>query len=338
MELFNNSADRVAIGFENGGVVMYNHDLHLLQDIGLNSQLAIYGNYNIILSGMLVDTLDVLNGQITITEGYAIIDKLIYKIPAYSGNYPVMLKANPTTENVREYKNGDSHTTTISYSVSYSNIIQTEIAGKRQIVFSPFTANRVEYIQKNMSMLAGETRDMRWDSTLRTTTDTNNIISNGSISLIDGNGDGLFSLEGYHKISDERVQVGAYESTSIGSLVGSNTHILSTDELPSHRHELSTENGDANIYLDNQHSHLYRGHRTVDQNNVGNQVQVKSRERIPQDPEDYGGEDVNTHEHRLAGNTGYAGNTQSFSLMQKTLKVLRMEYIGSTILTDHTSK
>jgi microcystin-dependent protein len=90
------------------------------------------------------------------------------------------------------------------------------------------------------------------------------------------------------------------KGTTSGSTGGERTHTLSTAELPAHKHDKGT----LSTNVTGEHSHLFKGYHKVD---ASNNFNVKSHDRLSDDPASYGGEPAGNHSHIISGDTGDTG-------------------------------
>jgi microcystin-dependent protein len=91
------------------------------------------------------------------------------------------------------------------------------------------------------------------------------------------------------------------KGTGGGNTGGEMKHMLSTAELPSHKHG----SGTLTTNETGEHSHLYKGFHKVDASDDRN---VKSHDKIDSDPASYGGEPAGNHSHIISGDTGNTGS------------------------------
>ena len=374
MEIFNAGADKFSIGFEEGGVPYYNTDVLNSQD---NAQLwgipSIYRNYNMILSGCLVDELT-LGGTIKITEGFVMIQNLVYKVPAYTGTYPVELKANDPVVQQRDFKSGETHDATYTYTVSWVTNLTTATATNFPIQFKPFCNQRVDNYNENMGKILGELREINVTKNTRTKTDTTKTIIGGEVSIVDS---GL--LAGWEQVVDARVTIPTENTifTALGSNAGSSNRNITKSNLPPHRHE--THNGvngstinisavgnhfhgagtyNANAGSAATHKHTVKG-KTIKYSGGGSAVEALGYAGTQPDgafktgspantddgnhSHDIGGlsGDSGNHSHTASGATGYGLFTSStqlpFSLLQPSVFVLRLKFVGYPQMFNHTS-
>lgn len=373
MEIFNAGADKFSIGFEEGGVPYYNTDVLNSQD---NAQLwgipSMYRDYNIILSGCKVDELNLSTTTIKIQEGYALIQNLVYKVPAYNGTYPVELKVSDPVVEQRDFKSGETHDATLKYTISWVTTLTTATATNHPIQFKPFSNQRLESFQNNMGKVQGEIRELYITSTNRKKTDTGKTIQGGSVPLADS---GMFA--GWTQVISNNVTVGYDPANTVRTLgfeFGLNNSLLNSLHLPAHRHE--TNNGvngsttkvdtvaDHNHKVDLQtnvngvHHHDFSrsGDNTLDHS--GHYPLLRQNGDVTVYP-NYGGNsnagmrDAGSHTHDVAGLTQDAGgHTHSVSGMtgegewtvssqtpyqrtQPSVVVLRLKYVGMAEMFNH---
>lgn len=370
MEIFNAGADKFSIGFEEGGVPYYNTDVLNSQD---NAQLwglpSMYRNYNMVLSGCLVDELNLSNSTIKIKSGFVLIQNLVYKVPAYEGVFPVELKvADPIVEQ-RDFKSGETHDATLKYTISWVTNLSTGTATNFPIQFKPFCNQRVENYNENMGKVKGEIREVMVTKNTRSKTDTGKTIVGGAVSLSEA---GVFA--GWEQVVDARVTVATDNSqfTPLGLSYGNRNVLLTKFNLPPHQHELTNGVNSSTALSSpiNGHTHGKGTLDTVDggshthkfshsgDNQLDHQSKYPNARNYPDVympwsdmgmlPSGNHGHDITgstanagSHQHTLSGNTGLgtymSSNQMPVSISQPSTIVLRLKFVGYPQMFNHTT-
>jgi len=376
MEIFNAGADKFSIGFEEGGVPYYNTDVLNSQD---NAQLwgipSIYRDYNMVLSGCLVDEVNITDGTIKITEGFVLYQNLVFRVSNYDGSYPVQIQINDPIVEQRDFKSGETHDATLVYTSQWTTSITTPTSNNYPIIFKPFCDQRIENYNENIGKVLGEIREVMVTRNVRTKTDTTKTIQGGTLTIPQC---GIFA--GWEQVVDARVTVPANNSTYVlADTFGDWARTLLTNNLPEHQHELSQAEHDstATTTLNGQHSHNVDNVNMSQNGNHSHEFTFSGDENLDnssfypllrQNPDidlvasgynntqrraglTDNGEHNHTlsgntseqsnHEHNLLGNTGKGvdlvpGNA-SFSISQPSVVVLRLKFVGYPQMFNHTN-
>lgn len=110
---------------------------------------------------------------------------------------------------------------------------------------------------------------------------------------------------------------------AVGQVFGEERTTLTEAEMPSHDHTINHDHPSVNTSSDGSHTHDYEGFYTV-LRGVGLNRDVKSRNRVSSDPNDYAGNSAGSHTHSVnlpnfSGTSGNAGSGQSHNNLQPTL-------------------
>lgn len=139
-----------------------------------------------------------------------------------------------------------------------------------------------------------------------------------------GDGSTTFNLPN----ANGRVSVTAGTATGltnrfVGDVFGEERTTLTEAEMPSHNHTINHDHPSVNTSSAGSHTHDYEGYYTV-LRGVGLNREVKSRDRVPSDPNDYAGNSAGSHTHSVnlpnyTGNSGNAGGGQSHNNLQPSI-------------------
>jgi hypothetical protein len=248
---FNNLPNNISVG----GLPIYNDDL-----IQLETNSLLFGvptllkGFSVVLSGCLVDELNTSSKTLNLTEGYVLIDDIVYYIPALiNQSYPFSIVAGTQTIDTRIFKNGESKDVSISYnyaiktsfSFTDSSIISPFTQSypsnltSQEIYFDPFTAQRSTWVLNNMSKSLNELSFVSNYIFQITKTQTGKNIVGGALQLQELNFSVLkWKWFGYTQISNT-----AYlrNETNTTTTIGGRTSLtLSKNNIPAHLHNEGT--------------------------------------------------------------------------------------------------
>lgn len=262
MKKFNKDLSGFPIGFENGGLPVFNDDLLQLEtNTTLSGVYSLLRGYSVVLSGCLITNVNTTTKKCDMTEGLVLIDDIIYKVSALTNQtYPFSIQHSSEVDDNRGFKSGDTHTvaTTYTYSIRtnfifgwnqdlYPNNLTTS-----EIYFDPFTCQRAEYVLKNLANNKGDISLL------------NNFILQVNKDELGGNLTGSFldistshnlkwKYYGYSKITSAGKL--AFGGNTIGQ-TGSDSLTLNSNNIPAHKHDLLPGNVTTNT--DGQHKHEFR--------------------------------------------------------------------------------
>jgi hypothetical protein len=193
MKLFNRGSNNLPTDISLGGLPLYNDDLVQLESNAYQFGIpSILRGWSVILSGCLVDDLNISTKKLSLTEGYVMINDIVYYIPALTNqSYPFSIIPGSTTIDSRPFQDG----TLRDVSVSYNYALKTSFTfnanenyptnlGVNEIYFDPFSAQRYEWVTGNMGKSAGEQQITTKTLTSITETQTGKLIVGGALSVI----------------------------------------------------------------------------------------------------------------------------------------------------------
>lgn len=250
-----------------GGMPVYLQDLLNAQEYAyLNGLTAAARDYNVVLSGMEVDEVDVSAKTCKVLKGFFIIDSVIYQFSGYTGSYPFEIVPTGSTSVERFFASGDTNVIGSNYSTKYSvNVLTSGLnqysgvpdkyigngVNVKAIFFDPFTCQRLNFLNNNhLSVRKGEKRLLNVSEL--TTTETGKSISNGSISMYYSDPSGLRKYKWiYSGWTSDPSYGAAYLRDNSSDEGGTDNIQLSKSNLPAHTHT----SGSLVAVLDGIHYH-----------------------------------------------------------------------------------
>lgn len=253
--------------FSIGGLPLFSDDIKQLetnaQIFGLYSMLR---GWAVILSGCHVSNVDTDSSTCDISEGLVLLDDVVYQFNGLIGQtYPFSIKKGAEIIDTRVFRDGNSKDVGIEYeytirtSFLYPNgspnsdqPYPNDIIGGEEIFFDPFTAQRSEYVLKNLGHVIGEFKMGNWttNNVLKTTDDFgNNIIGSQELRNFTLSGLGRWSNLGWvqNNTTSQNIRL---SSLSQGAQIGgkaNNEVTLGRNNLPPHKHNrgdyVTTEDG-----------------------------------------------------------------------------------------------
>lgn len=274
----------------NGGFPIFLNDVYNLQNYEYQNSNR---EFNGVLSGCLVDTLNTTTKTLTLTDGIIQIDGIQVFIPSASYEYPFAFTITGSTVN-RTFNDSSQKTIGIDYSVvvrtsfsynalsgettfAYPNDYTTGTTVS-EIYFDPFTCQRLENYQKWKQMFDGESVMVaRFASNTIDLTETGNAYTGTKVSkfittrhkispeifykrVMGQNKAGFKTI--YYQDGDETCLFGGrpYDSV-VQEFLGTNTKELSGVNITNHKHDTSITSG--------VHHHQILGKMNTDINPLG---------------------------------------------------------------------
>lgn len=240
--------------FPLGGVPLFNTDLNQLEVNGrLNGIWALAKDMNVIVSGCLVDELNLNNKTVKITAGTFIIDGIAYYTNGFTTTYPFSLRKGTETADTRTFESGSTYDVAIEYDYSINNsftdlnALPQDLNLTNEIYFSPFTHQRLEYFLSNFNLGLGELRMGNYLQPFLKTETGKDIIGGACSEFF--NGVGRWKYYGYVQENTNYFPQISNNSNSVG---GANSVTLSASNLPEHLHSL-----DLHTQVDGNHYHHF---------------------------------------------------------------------------------
>lgn len=245
MKKYNRDFNKKTLDFPDGGLPVYSDDLQQIEtNSNLSNVYSILKGYSVVLSGCLITNVNTNTKKCDMTKGLVLIDDIVYVIDALvNQTYPFSIQNGDTVDDVRGFENNVFYTvaTTYNYSIR-TNFVFDDILDvypsnltNKEVYFDPFTCQRSEYVLNNLSKRKGEC-----------------FVKNNAIGLIDrdeagnyivgstlwnlGNNVLKYAYYGYRIIENNGGSLNL--SSTIGSLTGSNSKLLTESNLPKHEHFL----------------------------------------------------------------------------------------------------
>lgn len=141
--------------FSIGGLPVFADDIQNLETASkLFGLFAMLKGMDCVLSGCLVDELNITTNKVTLTEGYILIDDIVYYFEGVKDQtYPFAIKAGTQEVDTRVFKNDIDRDVAISYNYT---IVTTNVEIPNSIFFDPFTYQKAEYIISNRAKISNE--------------------------------------------------------------------------------------------------------------------------------------------------------------------------------------
>lgn len=267
MFLFNNTQP-------NGGMAAYIEDVLNLQELSLLTSKSPLNDYNIVLSGMEVDEVNINTKTVKVMPGYFQIDSKIYYFTGYTGQYPFEIIPSDVTTDSRVFLNGSEYVVGTEYN-NYS--INTSfpdgfdignypnkyagLSSVKAIYFDPFTCQRASFIMSNVLGYAPENdiKLIKYNPFI-STTETGKGIVGGNINT-------TYYYTMSYLTNNNRTEQYIYKWNNVGWCYleddnnnkllktgnvkngGSNSITLNELNLPSHTHDKGTLNPVLNFKL-----------------------------------------------------------------------------------------
>lgn len=235
---------------EIGGSPIFINELTNLQTASeMLGAFAIYKGFSCVLSGMLVNKLNTSTNRVWLTEGYFLINDKVYYFEGNSLDsigmiYPfAFVKGQETTE-TRNFKSGQpkdfatSYEYTIKRNFTYTNSTDNYPSdlSSEMIYFDPFTAQRKEFIDFNLSLGSNELRTINSKINLITKTETGNDIIGSALSAINSDNSLKWKYYGYEIVDkDYSIRI-TNNFTKVGTTLGNDLSVLTKENLPKHTH------------------------------------------------------------------------------------------------------
>jgi hypothetical protein len=268
MRLFNRDEDT---GLPNdisiGGLPLFNDDLTMLQQNAFQFGIpSIYKSFSLVLSGCYVDDLNTTTKKLSLTEGYVMIDNIVYYIPRLENQtYPFSIIPGTVSTDSRVFQSGEVKDVTYEYNyaittsftfdsnqysqLSGTNFITTTYTypypdelynNYKQIYFDPFTAQRIEYVQNNFNTDVKLTK-LKEGLTVDKT-ETNKSIIGNSLSMIENFpwNSLKWKYMGYSYLNEFKYLKIMNPNGNYGSTGGSNYVTLTKANIPAHVHNTGT--------------------------------------------------------------------------------------------------
>lgn len=241
--LYNRDSNQQISQLPVGGMPIFLDDLQNMEQNTLSYGVSsLLNGWSCIISGCLVDNLDVSSKTLDLTSGYFMIDNIVYYTHGFTGQtYPFSFIPGAVTSEDRIFKDGNTKTIGSNYdyaiTTSFSNYQngypQEVYDNPKQIYYDPFTAQKSEYILRNLSNGYLETRNSRQPFTIGNTETGNNITG----GLLNQTALGKWQWFGYVTNTFDN----SYTRNAGGSDPSSGgSNIISNSNLPRHIHGAGT--------------------------------------------------------------------------------------------------
>lgn len=345
MKLFNrdpstNLPNNISIG----GLPLFNDDIIQLETNAIQFGIpSMFKGYSLILSGCLIDDLNITTKKCSITEGIILIDDVIYNIPRLENQtYPFSIIAGAQTIDTRTFQNGEPKDVSIEYfyaiktsfvfdvNANYPNNLTT-----KEIYFDPFSLQRKEYLLSNQSKGIGELIFTKNSIFNITKTQTGKNIVGGAISCLNAFGNTLkWKYAGYTIFNNGTSQY--LKNTLLGQTPvntgGRTTMMLMIANLPAHSFSFS-----ATTSTDGEHSHYntYVGDSSLDSG--GQFPLARQNADIYQGWSTLGLRPAGNHSHTITGNTNTLGSSSPINLDPLYTSAYFISYQGLNYLSANST-